>query len=135
MAAETGRAFVIKLTDGTSPVVYAQLGGLRATGLTIANTTVDITTKDDDNWRLLLANAGDRSVSLSGSGIFKDSSAETLMRGFALDGSINTMQIEFEDNDYFEGDFQVANLEYTGEYNGAREYSVTLESSGEVTYN
>lgn len=132
--AQKGRLFLLQVTDGTSPVTYNTVGGLRATTLSVGNVVVDITSKDDAPWKTLLANAGDRSVTIGGAGIFKDSLSEELLNTWSLNGSINLMQIIRENGDKFMGSFQITKYEHMGNYNGAEEYSLTLDSSGIVTY-
>ena len=135
MAAEKGRAMVLKVGDGATSEAFTTIGGMRANTVTINGETVDITDKDSAGWRQLLAAAGVKSVSIQGNGVFKDSAAEATIRAYALAQSIDNYQLAFEDGDYFAGAFQITSLEYTGEYNGARQYSLQLESSGEVTDN
>lgn len=132
--AQKGRAMVLKVTDGTSPVTYATIAGLKSNSIAINNEQVDITNKDSAGWRELLESAGTRTFSMQAAGVFKGDTEEALIRGFSLDGTINSMRLYFEDGYYFEGDFQVASLEYTGEYNGARQYSIKLEGSGVLSY-
>ena len=135
MAAEKGRKFLLKISDGVSPVVYKTLGGMRSTAMNMANAPVDITNKDSETWRTLLANAGDKSMELSAAGPFVGSDAEDSAQALFLAGSIFPCQIWFEEGDGFEGDFQITGLDYTGEYNGARMYSIKLSSSGEFSHN
>ncbi len=130
--ASKGRLFLLKVTDGVSPADYTSVGGLRAATASIANAVVDITTKDEAPWKTLLANTGDRSLSISGSGIFKDSVGENYVRGFSINGAMANFQLTAEDGDTITGSFLVSKFEYTGNYNGAQEYSMTLESSGPV---
>ena len=44
-------------------------------------------------------------------------------------------RIAFESGDTFTGAFQAVSLEYAGDHNGERTYSLRLESSGAVTFN
>ena len=134
MAAETGKAFILKVGDGATAETFTTVGGMRTTGLTINNEQVDITDKDSAGKRELLADAGVQTVSVSGSGVFKDSASEATIQTNCLAQTIDNYEIAFADGDKFSGGFQIASLEYTGEYNGARLYSVSLESSGPVTY-
>lgn len=129
-----GRLFLLKVTAGVSPVSYTTVGGLRATSISIANEMVDITSKDNAPWRKLLAGAGLRTISLAGSGIFTDSVAENLVRGWSLDGSMNSFQVIAENGDKFTGQFLVSKFEYTGNYNGAQEYSMAMEASDTVVF-
>ncbi len=134
MAAEKGRSLLLKIGDGATAEVFATIAGLRSTSMTINGEQVDVTTKDSNGWRDLMANAGVKSVSVSGAGIFKDSAAEELLRAASVDQTLDNYEIQFQDANKFAGAFQVASLEYSGEHNGAREYSITLESSGVVTF-
>lgn len=134
MAAQKGRAFVLKRGDGATSEVFTTVGGMRSTSMTIAGEQVNITDKDDAGWRKLLADAGEKTVSVSGSGVFKDTASEGLVRASAMEQTIDNYELVFEDGSKFAGGFQVASLEFTGEHNGAREYSLSLESSGEITY-
>ena len=134
MAAEKGHAFVLKVGDGASTETFATVGGMRSTGITINNELVDITDKDSDKWRELLTGAGFTTVTVSGSGVFKDTASEASVRTKALAATVDNYEIVFESGDKFEGAFLVSSLEYTGDHNGARMYSITLENSGTVTY-
>lgn len=134
MAAEKGSAFVLKVGDGATDEAFTTVGGMRTTGLTINNESVDVTDKDSAGKRELLAAAGVQSLSVSGSGVFKDSASEGTLQGYALADSIDNYEIVFADGDKYSGAFQISSLEYTGEYNGARMYSITLESSGAITF-
>lgn len=130
---QLGRDFLLKVTDGTSPADYTTIGGLRATTMSVGNQVVDITTKDEAPWKTLMANAGDRSVALSGSGICKDDAALNYSRSFAFTGAQANFQIVDQSGDIIEGSFLVSKFEYTGNYNGAQEFSISFESTGSVT--
>jgi TP901-1 family phage major tail protein len=134
MAAEKGRNFNIQTTDGTSPVTFSDVAGIKSNNFSINNELVDITSMDDAGKRKLLADAGVQSVKITGSGVFTDTTNEGLITTRALAQSIDSYQVVTEGGDTFAGSFQIASLEYVGEHAGARTYSVTLESSGAVTY-
>lgn len=134
MAAEKGRAFVLKIGDGGSPETFSTIGGMRTTQLAINNEVVDITNKASGGWRELLSGAGIRSVTLSGAGVFTDGAAEMSLQAKMLAGSVDNYEIAFESGDSFSGAFQAVNLEYAGDHNGERTYAIRLESSGTVTF-
>lgn len=133
MAVEKGSAFLLKIGDGGSPVVYATLAGLRTTQLSVNGEAVNVTSKDSGGWRELLAGAGVRSVSVAGAGVFTGSAAETRLRGHALGGLIDDYELSFESGEKMRGRFLVTRLDYAGDYNGERNYTLSLESSGVVT--
>lgn len=134
MAAEKGRAFLLKIGDGGGPEAFTAVGGMRSTSLRINNEMVDVTNKTSNGWRDILAGAGVRHVSLGGSGIFTDSTSEGLLQAKALASSVDNYEIVFESGDKFSGAFQVTSLEFAGDYNGERTYNIALESSGVVSF-
>ena len=132
MPAQKGSAFLLKISDGATPPTYATVAGLRTTQLSINGETVVVTSKDSAGWRELLSGAGSRSVSVSAAGIFLGSAAEAAIRSNALAGTIAAYQLSFEDGETLSGQFLVTRLDYAGDFNGERNYTVQLESSGEV---
>lgn len=134
MVAESGRGFLVKIGDGGSPETFAIVAGMRSTSLTLNSAGVDVTNKDSQGWRELLSGAGLRRMSVSGSGVFTDSAAESSLRAKALSGEIANYELIFENGDLFSGAFQVTTLDYSGDHNGERTYTLALESSGPVSF-
>jgi len=134
MAAEKGRSLLIKRGDGATSETFTNVAGQRSTGITIDGETVDVTNKDSAGWQELLAAAGTTSVTISGSGVFLDSAGEVLIQTSALTKSLDNYELVFESTDKFAGAFQVSNYERTGEHNGEVTYSMTLMSSGVITF-
>jgi TP901-1 family phage major tail protein len=132
MAAERGSAFLLKIGDGASPPGFVTVAGLKTTQLSINGDAVAVTNKGSRGWRELLSGAGVRSVSVAASGIFTGSSAEAQVRSLALTGDLQEYQLSFESGERMQGEFLVTRLEYAGDFNGERNYTVVLESSGEV---
>jgi len=132
MAAERGSAFLLKIGDGARPPGFTTVAGLKTTQLSINGDPVAITNKGSGGWRELLSGAGVRSVSVAASGIFTGSSAEAQVRSLALTGALQDYELSFESGERMQGDFLVTRLEYAGDFNGERNYTLALESSGEV---
>jgi len=139
MPAGKGSSFLLKDNSTGTP---ATIGGLRSTSMTINGEAVDITSKDsnafissgNDKARDLLQGGGVRSMTLSASGVFTDSSTENILRGFAFDGAIQNYDLVFSDGSKISGAFLITSYERAGEFNGEETYSVTLESSNTITY-
>lgn len=132
MTAERGSTFLLKIGSGGAPPTYSTVAGLKTTQMSINGDPVSITNKDSGGWRELLSGAGVRSVSVAASGIFTGSTAEARVRGLALGGAIESYELSFESGERMRGDFLVTRLEYAGDFNGERNYTLALESSGEV---
>ena len=132
MPAESGSAFLLKVGDGSATPVFSTVAGLRATQLSIAGELVAITSKDSGGWRELLSGAGTRSVSVAGSGVFTGSAAEARLKANALAGRLDDYRLSFESGESMQGRFLLTRLDYSGDFNGERTYTLALESSGPV---
>ena len=132
MPAEKGSAFLLKVGDGAVVPVYATVAGLRTTQLSINGDPVVITNKGSGGWRELLSGAGVRSVSVSGAGVFTGSAAETRLKANALGGVLDDYELSFESGEKMRGKFLLSRLDYAGDFNGERSYTLALESSGQV---
>lgn len=132
MSAEKGRSFVLKQGDGATSEQFTTIGGAKVTGFAFAGEDVSIQDKDDAGWETLLADAGKKSVSLSLSGVFKDSAAEAILVAAALAQTIDNYELFFENLDKFSGAFKVGGLDYSGADNDTLQYTCTLSSSGVI---
>ena len=132
MPAQKGAAFLLKISDGATTPVYQTVAGLRTTQMSITGDTVVITSKDSGGWRELLSGAGVRTVSVSASGIFLGSTAESQIRANAMAGTLDDYELSFEDGAKLQGKFLIQKLDYAGDFNGERNYAMQLESSGAV---
>ena len=132
MAIEKGSAFLLKVGDGAAVPTFATVAGLRTTQLSVNGEAVVVTSKDSGGWRQLLSGAGVRSVSVSGAGVFTGSAAEARIKASALAGTIGDYRLTFVGGDSMTGRFLVTRLDYAGDFNGERSYTLSLESSGAV---
>jgi len=132
MSAQNGATFLLKIGDGATPVSYQTVAGMKTTQMTINGDTVVVTHKDSGGWRDLLSGAGTRSVSVSASGVFLASGPESAVRAHALAGTLDDYELSFEDGERLRGRFLVQRLDYSGDFNGERTYTLQLESSGAV---
>jgi TP901-1 family phage major tail protein len=132
MGAEKGSAFLLKIGNGAEPPVFATVAGMRTTQMSVNGEAVNVTHKDSGGWRELLSGAGVRSVSVAASGIFTGSAAEIRVKTNALSGLVDDYELSFESGERLRGRFLVTRLDYSGDYNGERNYALSLESSGPV---
>ena len=143
MAAQKGLDVLMKIDiSGTKTTI----GGLRSTSITLNEESVDVTNKDSLGNRTLLAGAGVNTLSVSGSGVFTDSTAEVAVRTAfqaqqnTTDGStgqtaaFESFQFIIPNLGTYTGNFQITSLEYAGEYNGEATYSMSFESAGYITF-
>lgn len=131
MAAQKGNAVLIKIAVSGSQVT---VGGLRSSSITLNEESVDITNKDSAGSRILLADAGITTVSISGSGVFTDAASEVQLRTNFSSTALSAMSFIVPDLGTFSGNFHIASLEYAGEYNGEATFSATFESGGAISF-
>ena len=133
MAVQKGSALLVKVGNAASPEVFTTVAGLRDTSISINSEMIDVTNKDSSRVRTLLADAGIKSFTISGSGIFTDGASEqTILTNFSATTFAN-YQFLVPDFNTFTGAFQVTAIDYAGTYNDAVTYSMTFESAGAVT--
>lgn len=134
MAAQNGKDLLIKIDlDGQGD--YRTVAGLRATRLSFNAETVDVTSLESQGgWRELLAGAGVRSASLSGSGVFRDAETDARARQVFFDGQVPGFQVIVPDFGIIEGPFQITALEYSGSHDGEATYELSLASAGALSF-
>lgn len=138
MAKQLGRALLVKIGDGAGGESFANLCGLNSKSLTINNSSIDVTTPDctSPEGSLFTATlAGLKNVSISGNGFFEDSTTEARMNSVAManDNQAN-FQVVVPDFGTYAGAFRITSLEFGGETEGGVTYSLSLESTGAVTF-
>lgn len=134
MAAQKGKDLLLQL-DSTGSGAFVGVAGLRSARLSFNAQTADSTTAESaGRWRELLAGAGPRSASVSGSGIFKDSAADAAIRALFFSGETASWRIVIPDFGTVTGPFQLTALEYRGEHDDAASYDLALASAGALTF-
>jgi TP901-1 family phage major tail protein len=134
MGAQNGKNLLVKV-DMASDGQFTTLAGLRATRVSFNAETIDVTSLESQGgWRELLAGAGVRSVSITGSGVFRDGTTDERARQIFFDGEAPNFQVIIPDFGTIEGPFQVASIEYGGSYNGEATYEISLASAGQLTF-
>lgn len=134
MGAQNGKDLLIKVDmDGAGD--YQTFAGLRATRLSFNAEQVDVTSLESQGgWRELLAGAGMKTASLSGSGVFKDDTTDERARSIFFNGEIPQFQVIIPGFGVVEGPFQIGSIEYAGSHNGEATYELSLASAGALSF-
>ncbi len=134
MAVQSGKDLLIKI-DINGSLQFETIAGLRASRISFNAETVDVTSLESaGGWRELLAGAGVRSASISGSGVFRDANTDERARQIFFDGEVPNFQVVIPDFGVVEGPFQITSIEYAGSHNGEASYELTLASAGALTF-
>lgn len=133
MTAQKGKDLLLKLDDGTG--VFVTVAGLRTRRLALNTDAVDVTDAESvGRWRELLAGAGARRASVSGTGVFKDQASDLLLRQAFFDGLIRDWQIVIPSFGIIAGAFQISSLDYRGEHSAEITFDIALESAGALSF-
>lgn len=132
MVMQKGRDFLLKLQNGNG---FETVAGLRSRKLSFNAQTVDVTDGESaGRWRELLAGAGIQRAAISASGLFKDATSDGLLRSAFFAGQLLPCQIVIPDFGTLTGPFQIAALDYSGDYNGELKFDIALESAGAIAF-
>ncbi len=134
MAAQNGKDLLVKI-DMNGEGLFETVAGLRATRISFNAETVDVTSLESQGgWRELLAGAGVRTASISGSGVFKDAASDERVRQIFFDGQVPRFQVIIPSFGTVEGPFQITSIDYAGAIRGEATYELALASAGELGF-
>lgn len=134
MGAQKGRDLLLKV-DAAGDGIFTTVAGLRARKLAFNAEPVDATDADSaGRWRELLAGAGVRRASISGSGLFRDAASDATLRGLFFGDVLRTWQVAIPDFGIVSGPFEITALEYGGEHDGEVTFDIALESAGALSF-
>ena len=134
MAVQNGKDLLIKV-DMIGDGSFVTLAGLRATRINFNAETVDVTSIESaGGWRELLAGAGVKTASISGSGVFRDDSTDERARQIFFDAEMPDFQVVIPDFGVVEGAFQITSLEYSGSHNGEATFDMSFASAGALSF-
>ncbi len=134
MPAQKGRDLLLKVDDVPNGT-FTTIGGLRTRTLSFNTTSVDITSSESaGQWRELLAGGGIRTAKVAGSGIFKDTASDAMIRTHVVGGLIRPWQIVIPSFGIVAGAFQILAFDISGRHDGEVTFEIALESAGELTF-
>lgn len=108
-----------------------EIAGIREKSIAINGEPIDVTSDEDNGWRLLLTVAAQNEVTISISGVTKD---RKLIVDFFAGTRTRALTIQYPGGDELSGTFYLASLTEGEPYNDASTFEAELQSSGVVTY-
>lgn len=134
MPTPNGMDFLIKIdVSATATANYATVAMMQGS-LKVNNEIVDVTDQESARWRELLVTAGTKSVTVSGSGVFKDASAQKKVNEYSLAGTARKFQVIVPELGTYEGTFVITDFEASGDHNKHVAFSMTIQSATAVTF-
>lgn len=110
------------------------VGGIpiQSKGISVSNEMIDVTSDTSDGWMTVLAEAGQKSIELSFSGIVENLSL--LMSVITNTSQIYACTLTYPDGSVVDGDFSFGSFSDTGETAGGYTFEAGMASSGEITF-
>lgn len=134
MAKYAGFDFLLKMGDGAGSETFTTVANCTTNSLSINNEPIDVTDKSGNHFREII-DGGIVSVSLSGEGVFSNNAQVGLLITKSLSPSANIANYKITiGTGTFTGPFKLTKLDLTGAHNGAQTFSISLESTGTVTF-
>jgi TP901-1 family phage major tail protein len=134
MAVQNGKDLLVKV-DMIGDGSFVTLAGLRATRISFNAETVDVTSLESEGgWRELLAGAGVKTATISGSGVFRDAETDERARQIFFNAEMPDFQVVVPDFGVIEGAFQITSIEYAGSHNGEATYELAIASAGALSF-
>jgi len=133
IGAQKGKDLLLKVRNELG--AFVTVAGLRARQIAFNAEAVDVTHAESaGRWRELLAGAGVRRASVTGSSVCTTDASDALVRQSFFDGTIETWQVIVPDFGRIEGAFQVTSLEYRGDHAGEVTFDLALESASALIF-
>ena len=132
MAKYLGNVMLLSVETAPASGTFGAIGGSSTHTLTFNNEQIDVSDKDSNRWKELLA-AGDRSVTISMEGFVSDNTNFALIEAAVESDTILKYQLDWGDSRQIEGDFHIDSFEVSGARNEAQSFSATFTNSGEPT--
>lgn len=123
----------VSLYQGMGASATLILGG-REHGLSINNEAIDVTDKDSQGWRTLLAEPSLRSVDIELTGLLDGATLISLSLGTSTSALLNDYELRIEGVGTIAGDFHLSAVEIGSPHDDAVEITATLASSGPITF-
>ena len=131
---QCGKDFVLQREVSTGPSVWETIGGLRTKSFSMNNEMIDVTNHGSNQLRQLLDECGIFSMSASGGGVYDaDTNTTQALESAVKSGTLQNMRFIDGDGRTYTGFFKITTFERASEYNGEATYSISLESSGDIT--
>lgn len=105
--------------------------GIREKGIELNGEAVDVTSDENNGWRKVLTEPGQNEVTVSISGVTKDT---RLKEDWFGNRRTQPVIITYPDGGVMTGTFFLQSFSETGAYNDATTFEAELISSGEITY-
>lgn len=120
---------------GMSAELFSSIGGLKSKSISFSSEGIDVTNHDSDEFKKLLDSAGIRSLSASASGVANNGTVYMAMKSAAMSNTMKNLAfVNISSGEITSGLFKITSVEESADFDSSGEYSISAESSGEISH-
>ena len=136
MSKESGVKVLLRVGDGATPTeAFTALAGQRDTRMSGSGSPIDVSDKTTGGWGSTISGTRNMTVTATGVANWPDTTGLDRLRGvWESGGTVNCELILNDAGHKYGGAFSVTQFDVGGGHDGATEYSITLQNSGQPTY-
>ena len=129
--ARLGRDMLLKIEDNGT---YVTVAGLRTKSIRLNSQSVDVTDQGSEGWTELLPDAGIRSMSVTGSGVFRDAPSDARIRAAFFAQDVLNAHMIIPGFGTIAAPVLVTPLTYGGTFKGEATFELSLSSAGPASF-
>jgi len=129
MAAQLGKAYLLKIGDGGGTEAFTAIAGMRTIRVSRNRRPIDITNADSSgNARELLTAGGVKEATVSFTGVFTDGATDSTLETDFEAGTLRNFEIVIPDFGTYTGAFVITRLDHEAGYEAEGTFSIELTS-------
>lgn len=136
MGYKAGKQLLLKV-DFDKSATFHTVGGIQSRTITFNDTSVDVTNQESEgNWAEMLAGVANKSISISGEGVFKSGPVSTQLIQAWLNQAAQGFdwQVIIPGLGILQGPFTIGSMEFSGEQTDVTKFSISLASAGPIAF-
>jgi predicted secreted protein len=137
MPQHKGRLLLVKIGDGASPEVFANVCGIQTRSFNLSATEVDTTIPDcvnPGNAVVRTAEPGIVNRTFSGSGKFVSGATSDILMDHVNAATVFNAQVVVPGLGEYEGSWMVSEFEFSGEMEGNMDFNATFVAAGPLEF-
>ncbi len=134
---EWGRTLLIKIGDGATPEVFANLCGVKTRSFKLSSSTIDTTTPScttPGGKVVQTSRPGQQTVSFDASGKFIGGATMALFLSYVRDTKPFKAEVVVPGDGTYTAQWMVSNFQFSGDMENTMEFSATFNTVTEYTY-
>lgn len=129
-----GKQVLLYMGNGGAPEVFSLIAAGTSHSMTVNQTEVEKNSKDSGGWREIFPVGSIRSISLSMTGIFKETADQDALRNLVMSSNPEAnFRFNLGGTRRITGKFQITSYEHSGETEGFAQFTAQFSSNGVIT--